>query len=147
MDATGNRRYWPVQGPKVDLPALRTMRDQLWAEAVHAYRKGERWHLNEVENGLAWTQQEEARHKSAIEDRLEELLSKQHTPQGFESGQLDDQGKIVWVRARQVHDVLGLNFNHDRALAQAFRALGWYRWRQYNHITKERFWAYEKRTP
>tara|TARA_Y100000310_G_scaffold209396_1_gene210003 strand:- start:302 stop:1543 length:1242 start_codon:yes stop_codon:yes gene_type:complete len=43
QDASGGRRFWPV--PVVDLvqPALERDRDQLWAEAVHAYRAGAHW--------------------------------------------------------------------------------------------------------
>lgn len=41
-DSTGNRRYWPVRvgwQHKVDLEALKKVRDQLWAEALTHYRQ------------------------------------------------------------------------------------------------------------
>ncbi len=45
-DTTGNRRYWPIRcGKLIDLPKLRAWRDQLWAEAMVAYNKEEKWWL------------------------------------------------------------------------------------------------------
>jgi hypothetical protein len=45
-DLTGARRFWPVhagEANKVQSDALRGVRDQLWAEAVEAYKDGEDW--------------------------------------------------------------------------------------------------------
>jgi len=42
-DATGNRRFWPVQVNTIDIEKVEALRDRLWAEAVSAYRRGERW--------------------------------------------------------------------------------------------------------
>lgn len=41
------RRYWPVEVLEVDVPATIAQRDQLWAEAVAAYRSGEKWWLTD----------------------------------------------------------------------------------------------------
>lgn len=45
VDTTGNRRFWSVACSAVAIEALRRDRDQLWAEAVARYNRGELWHL------------------------------------------------------------------------------------------------------
>lgn len=42
-DETGGRRYMPVIVTDIDVDAVEAVRDQLWAEALHRFRKGEDW--------------------------------------------------------------------------------------------------------
>jgi putative DNA primase/helicase len=47
-DPTSNRRFWVfhINGQHIDTDTVRTMRDQLWAQAVSLYLSGEKWHLD-----------------------------------------------------------------------------------------------------
>jgi predicted P-loop ATPase len=42
-DETGGRRFWPVRAGMIDTDALASQRDQLFAEAIAAFRAGEQW--------------------------------------------------------------------------------------------------------
>ncbi len=46
-DHTGNKRFWPVMCGKIDLKSLEADREQLWAEAVHLYKKGYKFWIPE----------------------------------------------------------------------------------------------------
>ena len=58
-DETGNRRFWPVRvSDKCDLKGIRAAREQIWAEALAAFRAGEEWWLSEDVIETAKEQQE-----------------------------------------------------------------------------------------
>lgn len=61
-DVTGGRRFWPVEVTRCDVPAVTAARDQLWAEAVAAWRKGE----------VCWLSKDE-------ESQAEEMRNQQHS--------------------------------------------------------------------
>ena len=52
-DETGSRRYWPIEVGTIDPSWTEKNRAQIWAEAVVAYKNGERWYLeNESQEEL-----------------------------------------------------------------------------------------------
>ena len=51
-DPTGDRRFWVIEIPKdkdIDVIWVRAFRDQLWAQAVADYQRGELWWLSDSE--------------------------------------------------------------------------------------------------
>lgn len=65
-DATGNRRYLPVEcGKEFDIEWFELNKEQLWAEAVHRYYAGERIWLEGHELKLAEIEQRK-RYKQAV---------------------------------------------------------------------------------
>lgn len=57
-DETGNRRFWPIECNSIDVESLRSLRDQLFAEAAAAYRAGEKWWLEDEALRIATREQE-----------------------------------------------------------------------------------------
>ncbi len=45
-DSTGSRRFWVLEVKGIEISMIRRDREQLWAEAVHLWRKGEPWWLD-----------------------------------------------------------------------------------------------------
>jgi putative DNA primase/helicase len=60
-DMTGNRRFWPVHANTVDLAYLAEIREQLFAEALHRYKAGERWHPSREEENEFFAPEQDAR--------------------------------------------------------------------------------------
>ncbi len=120
-DQTGNRRYWTVRcDGRIDVDAIRAVRDQLWAEAMVRYNAGEKWYFENVEH-------EEAANRS--------------TGQRMESSILGEKLLAAWMalseRARGpmttlevaekllgVTDVAGMRHGTKMEIGHAMRAMG-----------------------
>jgi len=73
-DYTGGRRFWPVACGDIDVPAIKRDRDQLWAEAVHYYCRGEQWWLTKEMEVLAGEEQSERVTSDPWEEAIEGYL-------------------------------------------------------------------------
>ena len=91
-DATGNRRFWPVQCRGIDVSSITNDRDQLWAEAAHAYRNGEAWHLVDDDiRAAASIEQHKRMERDPWEDVVSDWIERQTPGSGLTSRELLDR--------------------------------------------------------
>ncbi len=137
-DNTGNRRFWPVKcGGDFDLEAFKKVRDQLIAEAYHAFKNGEKLYLSGDVVKMAEIEQNARRHVDPWQDVVEDWL--------------EDAGKEVKeLGMQQVYElILGGNIKSiSRAeqcrIGRILSDMGWYKARplrggsrQYVYIKRE----------
>ena len=76
-DPTGGRRFWPVAVGRIDIDALWADRDQLFAEAVARFERGEPWWPDRELQQRAFAPEQEARREiDAWEDLIADYLSR-----------------------------------------------------------------------
>jgi len=134
-DTTGNRRYWPVKIQRADVEALRRDRDQLWAEAVHLYREGARWWVEEDELEIFKLEQELRYVGDAYEDRIASYLI----------------GKTMTTMEQILSDCLKLEISkwtraEQTRVGECLQALGWEK-RRYSNGNRGYFYAPREREP
>jgi predicted P-loop ATPase len=116
-DDTGNRRFLPVRCGEIDLNALRCDRDQLWAEVLARYRRGEPWWIVDAD-AIACAKEEQSA-------RLED-----HAWEPTVAAYLEGRSSVT---LRQVGTALGFPQDMDikqpdeRRIAAVLRRLGWRR--------------------
>lgn len=80
-DPTGARRYWIIPvADELNLDPIPSVRDQLWAEAVHRYRAGEIWHLTREEEEQLKGIHERFRRRDAWEEPVLDWMESQSGP-------------------------------------------------------------------
>lgn len=117
-DTTGNRRFWPFKcGDKIDIPGLKSVRDQLFAEAYAAFSSGEELYLKGDLIKLAEIEQEERMGVDPWEDVIATWLDtvpglqKTNITEIWElalGGQARNMKKIDQIRIGRVLKRLGL---------------------------------------
>ncbi|WP_051505554.1 virulence-associated E family protein [Mesorhizobium sp. WSM2561] len=74
VDTTGNRRFWPIRIEAVDLVGVAKIVDQLWAEAVAAWRDGEIWWLTPKIERIAAGQTDSRIDTDPWHDKIDEYV-------------------------------------------------------------------------
>jgi hypothetical protein len=125
LDATGNRRFWPLECAQINLAGLGAVREQLWAEAVARVNAGQAWWPSaEQESALGMTAAVEERvwlspEAEAASGRLAKLLNGNPAEAAqVEPWQCQD-GRIMAVTLAQLSGM------EPRAASGALTSMGW----------------------
>lgn len=117
-DETGARRFCPISVKDVDTGAIERGREQYWAEAVHWYKQGEKWHLTEGDVADAAKEAQRNRYQGDIwTEEIEQWIS----------------GKPFVSMADILRDCIGLQSKADwsqreeNRVARVLNHLGWKR--------------------
>ena len=81
ISVTGNRRFWPVEiSGLIDVEAISADRDQIWAEALHAYRNGDQWWLKPNIEAIAGERQRAHEEHDPWQDDLAKWIAERDDP-------------------------------------------------------------------
>jgi predicted P-loop ATPase len=98
------RRFWlvAVTGEKCDYNGISSVRDQLWAEAVAAYRACEPWHLDEAGEKLSKAVEEIMVRRDVLAEDLEDYAENGIPERYLTSAAEDNGGKHINVAPGQL---------------------------------------------
>lgn len=101
-DASGNRRFWPIDVKKLDIGAFKKIRDQVFAEALYEYRQGQKWYMTGEE--VVDAQEAQTAHTAVDpwEDRIRTYLDE---PPVFGTT-VDDGGEVKRIMKTSVGDII-----------------------------------------
>jgi len=60
-DTTGNRRFWPIKARHINIELMEQLRPLLFAEALHRFNAGERWHPTREEENAYFVPEQDSR--------------------------------------------------------------------------------------
>jgi|GEM_PF-3489338 len=133
-DKTGNRRYWVVEVGKFDVEGIEAIRDQLWAEAVAAYRAGKRWWLTDEEQDELATpvQKQHEESNSYVENVIEMMFYRwQENDHGRRTGKFARSEPLLVTCLDEVMDFLSIPMDRKdrvkRFIGEALREVGFVR--------------------
>lgn len=114
-DDTGNRRYWPVKCKSIDATSVERDAEQLWAEAVHRYRAGERTWLTAEEAVYSTHEQKSRFIEDAWQERIGEIVRSEWTG----TLRIDDVLSRLELKPRDINNMT------KKRVKNSLRQLGW----------------------
>lgn len=119
------RRFWPVEVQAVDLDAIRSDRDQLWAEAIHRYNQGTQWHLTEEEDDLLMTSSTEFEQCDPWEDLIARTLVGQVFLNGLKHEKMPHPFSISQLLQAMGFGAKDMTKEAENRAGQCLRAIGY----------------------
>ena len=125
-DSSGNRRFVAVEVPEESTPArvrecLDACRDQLWAEAKHAFKAGEQWWFPlDIEKEQKRMNRKWTRVNEAMGPKLAELAEGLKTDEGLRLAEIMTRIGLVENEAAAMGNV-----RLQREIASELRLAGW----------------------
>jgi len=137
-DATGDRRFWPLEVTVVNADVLSQQRLQLFAEALHRLNQGERyWPTPQEERELIFPEQEPFKRTDTWEDMIDAYINRESCHKDDHPNDpanslrsffttIEIYEKALFIKADRI-DGAG---NMDARIGNAMRALGFERHRE-----------------
>lgn len=127
-DSSGNRRYWPVWGDKINVQWLKDNREQLWAEALLLHKEGKpHWVDNKKEPELSKLIQ----YEQSLREHPDAFEAKLHAWMYDPSGPLQPHySTLELLQGCFDMDIRSVNKSHEMKLSNAMQKLGWTRERK-----------------
>jgi predicted P-loop ATPase len=133
-DDTGNRRFWPILCGKIDLEGAKAVIEQVWAEAVTAFKADEPWWLSDDIEAIARREQADRKEPDPWEDffaqHVDAAMSEYVTTEqalGWLGLEREKQTKPVLMRAGAVLRSVGCTRKRIRPAPGEKRQYGYFK--------------------
>ena len=114
-DPTGSRRFWPVETGGIDIEAIKRDRDQIWAESVVRFRRGDQWYLSRADGRTLQALSDEFQEVDSWEPLIAQFVEDLRGVK-FSTSQLFD-GPLQLTPDRR-------HRGHDNRIATILKAMG-----------------------